>query len=191
MIGYGAGTARRTRRSASLAAGGRRFGIPSGAYVQLNGDGTGDDHDRRPGERHRLGDGAAGARRRGARACSPRTSRSSTRTPTAAPWDMGSCGLADDVQQRPCGDRGGDRGARAAARPGGRQARGGARRPRARRGHRARQGIARTGRWRSPTSPARAAAARQGLGRGARRPRRRPPRDASAGSAWSRSSRRS
>ena len=48
-----------------------------------------DDHHRRPGVRHRRGDGAADAGRRGARAWSPRTSRSSTRTRTPAPYDAG------------------------------------------------------------------------------------------------------
>ena len=40
------------------------------------------DRHRRAGERQRRRDGAAAARRAGARACAPRTSRSSTRTPT-------------------------------------------------------------------------------------------------------------
>ena len=65
---------------------------PSGAYVQLNGDGSAHDRHRRPGERQRRRDGDADVRRRGARDATRTTSRSCTRTPTSAPWDMGSCG---------------------------------------------------------------------------------------------------
>ena len=60
------------------------FGVPSGAYVKLNGDGTGDDRDRRAGERERRRHGTAAARGGGARHAARATSRSSTRTPTPA-----------------------------------------------------------------------------------------------------------
>ncbi len=40
---------------------------PSGAYIHLNGDGSGDDRDRRPGERQRSRHGDADVRGRGAR----------------------------------------------------------------------------------------------------------------------------
>ena len=78
---------------------------PSGAYMQLNGDGSGDDRDRRAGERQRRGDGDADVRRPRSSAWSRTTSRSCIRTPTAANVGHGLVRLADDVQQRARGPR--------------------------------------------------------------------------------------
>ena len=148
------------------------------------------DHHRRAGERHRRRDGDAEVRGRAARDAAggllaplPGHRRGAVR--------HGLVRLADDVQQRPRRDRRGRRPARAAARRGRGGARGIEGRPRAPRRRDPRQGLARQvdhdreagGRRHLP---------RQGRRRGAgRRPRRSPPRAASAGSGSSRSTRRS
>ena len=59
------------------------FSVPSGAYIKIDGDGSGPDHHRRAGVRHRRGDDAAPARRRRTGHAAPRTSSSSTRTPAS------------------------------------------------------------------------------------------------------------
>ena len=56
---------------------------PSGAYVQMNGDGSAHDRDGRAGERQRRGDGDADVRRRRSSASIRTTSRSCIRTPTS------------------------------------------------------------------------------------------------------------
>ena len=78
------------------------FGAAAGAYVKLNGDGTGNDRHRRAGERHRRRDGAADPRGRAARdeargllAPLPGHRRGTV--------GHGLVRLADDLQQRPRG----------------------------------------------------------------------------------------
>ena len=147
------------------------------------------DRHRRPGERHRRGDGDADVRRRAARD-EARGLLDALPGHRRGALGHGLVRLADDVQQRPRRDRGGRRPARAAARRGRRAARGRAGRSRARRRLRPRQGLARqVGHDRRPRR--RRHVPRQGRGRGAGRARGGPRRAASAGSGSSRSTRRS
>ena len=113
----------------------------------------GNDRHGRAGERHRRGDGAAPVRRRGARHAARGLLAP---LPGHGRRSLGQrlLRLADDVQQRPGRARRRGRGARAAARCGIRQARGGADRPRAGRRRRPREGIAReVGEDRAPGGP--------------------------------------
>ena len=148
------------------------------------------DRHRRAGERHRRGDGDAALRGGGARHAARRTSRSSTRTrtPRRGTWARAarrrrstacapSLAATDDVRDQLL-----DAGIGAA--------RGGARRPRARRGLGARQGLARQVR-RDRRARGRRHVPREGRRRGRRRRRPLQPRAASDGSASSRSTRRS
>ena len=108
------------------------FAANSGAYVKLNPDGTGHDRHGRAGERHGRRDGDAAVRGRGAR-----DAAGGLLDPLPGhrrrPLGHGLVRLADDVQQRPRGDRRGRRGARPAPRRRSRAAGGRAGRPRARR----------------------------------------------------------
>ena len=100
------------------------------------------DRHRRPGERHGRGDGDADLRRRAARH-EARGLLDALPGHRRGALGHGLLRLADDVQQRPRRDRGRRRRARPAARRGRRAARGLARRSRAGRRIRPRQGLAR------------------------------------------------
>ena len=75
---------------------------PSGAYVQMNGDGSGHDRHRRAGERQRRRDGDADVRRRGARHAT-RGLLDPVSGHRRRAVGHGLVRLADDVQQRPRG----------------------------------------------------------------------------------------
>ena len=168
------------------------FSQPSGAFVKLNADGSGTIVTGAHGVRYGRGDGAADPGRRGARDAA-RGLQHPLPGHRRRPLGRRRVRLADDVQQRPGRDRGGRAGARAAARSRVRGARGRPRRSRAGRRHACGSRAAPSATSRSPSSPPRRTGASccSATAR-ARRSRRRSAsrRPASAGWAWSRSSRR-
>ena len=143
------------------------FGVPSGAYVKLNGDGTGTIV---TGAQENGSGAVMGLPLLAAQVLGMRPDDFSVlyQDTDAGPWDMGSSGIADDVQQRSRGDRGGARGGRQAARARRREARDRSGGPRAAGRHRDGQGRAAEGRLDRRTRGQRRGDPRQGLGRGAR-----------------------
>ncbi len=163
---------------------------PSGAYIQMNGDGSATVAHRCTGERQRRRHGDAGVRRPGAR------DRSEGRLDPVPGHRRRAVGhgllqLADDVQQRPRDPGCGGRGARAAARrrppTSSRPTAATSSSPTAPRASRVRP----TARSRSPTSSARSAPSTGRVPARCRRPRPATPAAASGASATRRSSRRS